>query len=289
MTGEYARLNEEEETFARTCRGDVSILTVDGELKAHSVFLIHRCHYFKMMLSTNSNKERAEWREASSKVVDLTSIDGGMSVVWPLLVFIYTGKLSRPIESNVLAELAMVADRFLLTKLKEMSLIRLGQQVTLSNALQLLQISSILDCGRLRKTTITFITLNLDKFLRTNLLNEFLEYTGASSEKSRILSEIQTSFEKMCQKNNSINIFYTQDRKNYIEDFLRNISTNTKPKTEKKLQKTVEKQDLPIQSEPKIIPPIQIPTNNQTTVPQQSKKEKNHKKNNTYMIQNLKN
>jgi len=198
------------------------------------------------------------------------------SVVWPLLVFIYTGKLGHPIESNVLAELAMVADRFLLTKLKEMSLIRLGQQVTISNALQLLQISSILDCDRLRKTTITFIALNLDKFLRTNLLNEFLENTGVSSEKSRILSEIQTSFEKMCQKNISINVFYTQDRKNYIEDFLRNISTttSTKPKTDKKLQKTVEKQDLPIQSEPKISPPIQIPINNHPTVPQQSEKEK---------------
>jgi len=68
-----------------------------------------------------------------------------------------------------------------------MCLSQLGQQVSLLNAIQLLEIALLLDCEILCWTTLTFIMLNVDRFLQTNLLHSFC----VEKESDAIMGDVQ--------------------------------------------------------------------------------------------------
>ena len=60
------------------------------------------------------------WREASTKEVHLEDIQNGAHVIPAFLIYLYTDQLIPDLNPNCLAELCVLADQFLVVRLRQL-------------------------------------------------------------------------------------------------------------------------------------------------------------------------
>eukprot|EP01120_Amphizonella_sp_Union-15-10_P009475 TRINITY_DN3591_c0_g1_i1.p1 TRINITY_DN3591_c0_g1~~TRINITY_DN3591_c0_g1_i1.p1 ORF type:complete len:554 (-),score=106.73 TRINITY_DN3591_c0_g1_i1:56-1717(-) len=136
---------------------DVEFKLVDGTIVAgHKAILTARCDYFKTVFA-------GVFMESDQKLIPIFEISSNLFL--DLLNYIYTNLVS--FDADVVVDLLMAADRFLLEDLKERIEKDLEQVRQLDNVVDLLLISEQASSPRLKRSCIDLIVQNLDAFKST--------------------------------------------------------------------------------------------------------------------------
>ena len=143
---------------------DVTIETEEGkEVMAHRCILVARSEYFAGMFSSG-------WAEATSFLkLPIPTI-----IVEAILDFLYKDDCMAIIKSEDLdfvCNVLVVADQFLLTRLKEICECQLSKLLSLKNAAELLQFASSYLAVQLQESCMQFICLNLPAMLEGQCLD----------------------------------------------------------------------------------------------------------------------
>lgn len=130
---------------------DFTIESADGaKFRIHKVILAAHSEVFKAMLK----EETAESQNSYVKLVDVSEED-----LRGMLEYIYTGTV-KDVENMNFANLLMLADRYNLQGLIELSQYALSEQLGLDNALDILVISDMYDSDFLKNEALKFIKSN---------------------------------------------------------------------------------------------------------------------------------
>ena len=142
---------------------DVTIICEDKEeVFAHKCVLVSRSEYFFSMFSSG-------WSESSAQL----SLPLPASTVQTVLDYLYTDESVRVQKSEDLefvCNILVVADQFLLSRLKQICESQLTKLLTLKNVTELLQFSVNFLADQLERTTMQFICLNLPAILESRSL-----------------------------------------------------------------------------------------------------------------------
>ncbi|XP_065208019.1 protein roadkill-like [Planococcus citri] len=158
---------------------DIKLLSNDGKVfEAHRMILSARSSVFAAMF-THQKKENAQ------NEVNIDDMNG--EVVEDLLKYIYTDK---PEKLQLLAkELFVAADKYDLKRLKTMSEDVLIENLSISNAIEILHFSQLHNATRLKTEVVKFITT------KTNA-EVFETEAWESLEQTNLLKEICKAFAK---------------------------------------------------------------------------------------------
>ena len=143
---------------------DITIETEDGkEVMAHRCILVARSEYFAGMFSSG-------WAEATS----FLKLPIPTNIVEAILDFLYKDHCMAVVKSEDLefvCNVLVVADQFLLTRLKEICECQLSKLLSLKNAAELLQFASSYLADQLKESCMQFICLNLPAMLEDQCLD----------------------------------------------------------------------------------------------------------------------
>ena len=146
---------------------DVTIVCDEGEeVFAHKCVLVSRSEYFFSMFCSG-------WSESSAQL----SLPLPAATVQTVIDFLYTDESVRVEKSEDLeyvCNILVVADQFLLCRLKQICESQLTKLLTLKNVTELLQFSVNFLAEQLERSTMQFICLNLPAILENRSL-ELLE------------------------------------------------------------------------------------------------------------------
>jgi len=143
---------------------DVTIETEEGnEVMAHRCILVARSEYFAGMFSSG-------WAEATS----FLKLPIPATIVEAILDFLYKDDCMAVVKSEDLdfvCNVLVVADQFLLIRLKEICECQLSKLLSLKNAAELLQFASSYLAVQLQDSCMQFICLNLPAMLEGQCLD----------------------------------------------------------------------------------------------------------------------
>merc|ERR1719234_124752 len=143
---------------------DVTIETEEGkEVMAHRCILVARSEYFAGMFSSG-------WAEATS----FLKLPIPTTIVEAILDFLYKDDCMAVVKSEDLefvCNVLVVADQFLLIRLKEICECQLSKLLSLKNAAELLQFASSYLAVQLQDSCMQFICLNLPALLEGQCLD----------------------------------------------------------------------------------------------------------------------
>ncbi|KAM9666121.1 inhibitor of Bruton tyrosine kinase isoform 4-T4 [Trichechus inunguis] len=161
-TGNKPKLNQKKCSFL--C--DVTMKSVDGkEFPCHKCVLCARLEYFHSMLSSS-------WIEASSCAALEMPIHSDILQV--ILDYLYTDEAVVIKESqnvDFICSVLVVADQFLITRLKEICEVALTEKLTLKNAAMLLEFAAMYNAEQLKLSCLQFIGLNMAALLEARSLD----------------------------------------------------------------------------------------------------------------------
>ena len=158
--------NSKDLKFFRSKFNDLSDITIvcenGGKIDAHKIVLVARLEYFRAMLGSS-------WLETSGSV----SIQVPVNLMEIIIEYLYTDDCLIIRQSNdidLLTQVMVVADQFLIERLKEICEVRLAQLVSLKNVSELFCFATSLNANQLKKFTMQFICLNLGALVECNSL-----------------------------------------------------------------------------------------------------------------------
>ncbi|KAM9723342.1 inhibitor of Bruton tyrosine kinase [Menidia menidia] len=145
---------------------DVTLKSDDGkEFPCHKSILCARLEYFNSMLGN-------PWIEATS--CSALELPTSSEILQVILEYIYTDESPTVKESlNVefVCSVLVVADQLLITRLKEMCEVVITANLTLKNAAELLEFSTMYNAGQLKLSCLQFIVLNMAALLESKALD----------------------------------------------------------------------------------------------------------------------
>lgn len=148
--------------FADPIGSDFVIESADGaKFHIHRVILAAHSEVFKAMLKG----ETAESQNSYVKLIDVSGED-----LRYMLEYIYTGTV-KDIENTNFASLLMLADRYNLKGLWELSEYALSEHMTVDNALDILVVADMYDSDFLKYEAMKFVKENKD-ILKSSLFSE---------------------------------------------------------------------------------------------------------------------
>ncbi|XP_059059647.1 inhibitor of Bruton tyrosine kinase [Achroia grisella] len=139
-------------------------------IAAHRCILAARLDYFHGMFMHS-------WSE--SKLLSQVSLPINDAVLLPVIDFLYTDTCPEIMNSDsidFICSMLIVADQFLITRLREMCEIALANLITLKNCSELCQFAHTYNATQLKQSCMEFISLNLCNILENRVL-EHLEDT----------------------------------------------------------------------------------------------------------------
>ncbi|XP_006873336.1 PREDICTED: inhibitor of Bruton tyrosine kinase isoform X3 [Chrysochloris asiatica] len=161
-TGNKPKLSQKKCSFL--C--DVTMKSVDGkEFPCHKCVLCARLEYFHSMLSSS-------WIEASSCAALEMPIHS--DVLQVILDYLYTDEAVVIKESqnvDFICSVLVVADQFLITRLKEICEVALTEKLTLKNAAMLLEFAAMYNAQQLKLSCLQFMGLNMAALLEARSLD----------------------------------------------------------------------------------------------------------------------
>ena len=134
----------------------------EREVPAHKCVLVARSDYFAGMFSSC-------WSEASSCL----SLPLPCPVVEAMLEFLYRDdcrQITGSEDLDFVCNILVVADQFLLARLKQLAEVQLTKMLTLKNAAELLQLSCTYLASQLKESAMQFICINLPALLEAHAL-----------------------------------------------------------------------------------------------------------------------
>lgn len=141
---------------------DFTIESANGDkIKVHKALLTAHSEVFKAMLK----EDTAESQNSYVKMVDVSTED-----LHCILEFIYTGTVAN-VDSCNFFNLLMLADRYNLIGLRELSQYALSQQLCLDNALEVLVVADMYNANTLKTAALKFIKQNVS-VLQTSTFKE---------------------------------------------------------------------------------------------------------------------
>ncbi|XP_071955936.1 inhibitor of Bruton tyrosine kinase-like [Antedon mediterranea] len=145
---------------------DVSLEAEDGTtFRCHKSVLVARLEYFHSMLASG-------WIETSSKTaLKLPMPSKALSII---LDYLYTDEAARLRDCHdieFLCNLLTVVDQLLITRLKELCEVAITNLISLKNAAELLEFSTIYQADQLKRTCQQFISLNLSVMIESQALD----------------------------------------------------------------------------------------------------------------------
>ncbi|XP_037699224.1 inhibitor of Bruton tyrosine kinase isoform X2 [Choloepus didactylus] len=161
-TGNKPKLNQKKCSFL--C--DVTMKSLDGkEFPCHKCVLCARLAYFRSMLSSS-------WIEASScAALEMPIRSDTLQVI---LDYLYTDEAVVIKDSqnvDFICSVLVVADQFLITRLKEICEVALTEKLTLKNAAMLLEFAAMYNAEQLKLSCLQFIGLNMAALLEARSLD----------------------------------------------------------------------------------------------------------------------
>lgn len=142
---------------------DVTIICDgDHEIYAHKCILVARSEYFFSMFSSS-------WTESSSQL----NLPLDAAIVQNVIEYLYTddcSKVTKTEDLELVCNVLVVADQFLLTRLKQICECQLTRMLTLKNVAEMLQFSVYYMSEQLQQSTMQFICLNLPALLENKTL-----------------------------------------------------------------------------------------------------------------------
>ena len=144
--------------FDRKLFVDVTIKSRDKEFKAHKAVLASQSPVFKAMLS----------KKKGSSVVDISEADP--KVVSEMLSYLYTGR--APNLDTMTRELLLLASKYEISYLLEMTQKKLKSDINASNVVELLIFATTHDTPSLKKACLTYISLHSAEVMRTSDWNK---------------------------------------------------------------------------------------------------------------------
>ncbi|XP_033126307.1 inhibitor of Bruton tyrosine kinase-like isoform X2 [Anneissia japonica] len=143
------------------------ILEAEGgtTFRCHKCILVARLEYFNSMLAS-------DWIETSSKTaLKLPMPSEALRVILDYLYTDEAAKLRDCHDIEFLCNLLTVADQLLITRLKELCEVAITSLISLKNAAELLEFSSVYQADQLMKTCQQFICLNLPVMIESQALD----------------------------------------------------------------------------------------------------------------------
>jgi len=142
---------------------DVTIVCEgDQEIYAHKCILVSRSEYFFSMFSSS-------WTESSSQLnLPLDAV-----IVQNVIDYLYTddcSKVTKTEDMELVCNVLVVADQFLLTRLKQICECQLTRMLSLKNVAEMLQFSVYYMSEQLQQSSMQFICLNLPALLENKTL-----------------------------------------------------------------------------------------------------------------------
>ena len=142
---------------------DVTIICEEGsELYAHKCVLVSRSEYFSSMFCSG-------WSESSAEL----TLPLPSTTVQTVLDYLYTDqsvKVEKSEDLEFVCNILVVADQFLLNRLKQICESQLTRLLTLKNVTELFQFSVNFMAAQLEQSTMQFICLNLPAILESKAL-----------------------------------------------------------------------------------------------------------------------
>ncbi|XP_075410954.1 inhibitor of Bruton tyrosine kinase isoform X2 [Tenrec ecaudatus] len=161
-TGNKPKLSQKKCSFLY----DVTMKSLDGkEFSCHKCVLCARLEYFHSMLSSS-------WIEASSCAALAMPIHSAILKV--ILDYLYSDEAVLIKESqdvDFICNVLVVADQFLITRLKEICEVALTENLTLKNAAMLLEFAAMYNAEQLKLSCLQFIGLNMAALLEARSLD----------------------------------------------------------------------------------------------------------------------
>lgn len=155
---------------------DVTIICDDEkEIYAHKCILTSRSEYFFSMFSSG-------WTESCSSL----SLPLPVNTVQTVVDYLYRDESSQVVKSEDLefiCNILVVADQFLLSRLKQICECQLTKLLTLKNVAEVLQFSFNYSAGQLQNSAMQFICLNLPALLENKTLEILDEEVFSSLDK----------------------------------------------------------------------------------------------------------
>lgn len=141
---------------------DFTVESEDGvQYKVHKGILCARSDVFKAMLKS----ETAESQQNCVKLMDASAED-----IHSMLEFIYSGTI-KDMDNVNFSTVLMLADRYNLPGLHQLSTLALSRQINLENALEILVLSDLYGSETLKHNAMKFIKSNRD-VLESQTFNE---------------------------------------------------------------------------------------------------------------------
>jgi ankyrin repeat/BTB/POZ domain-containing protein 1 len=170
-------------------------LVVEGySFFCHKIFLHYRSDYFRTLFSSgfleaNSLRDSAEQHISDCPVIRLSETRS--EIMGYLLEFIYSNNISRleEFEEETLLEIFYAADMYLIPQLQTTVGFYLIRFIRLDNALSYWSLAVDFDLKRLEKSSMEFIALNLQEFLKEK---EFLEIVSQSASEIQNRQEVDS-------------------------------------------------------------------------------------------------
>ncbi|GFY53971.1 inhibitor of Bruton tyrosine kinase [Trichonephila inaurata madagascariensis] len=144
---------------------DVNLISSNGTtFGCHKCILAARLDYFHSMLGTC-------WAE-NSQLSNL-SLPISSEIMEILIEYLYTDEANKLFDSDnieFLCHILMISDQLLVPRLKEFCEMALIKQLSLKNAAELLELSSIYNSEQLKKSCMQFICINLPAVIESKIL-----------------------------------------------------------------------------------------------------------------------
>uniref|UniRef100_A0A7N6B5X9 BTB domain-containing protein n=1 Tax=Anabas testudineus TaxID=64144 RepID=A0A7N6B5X9_ANATE len=142
---------------------DVTLKSEDGkEFPCHKSVLCARLEYFNSMLGNH-------WIEATSCTA--LEMPTSSEILQVILEYIYTDEsptIKESLNVEFVCNVLVVADQLLITRLKEMCEVVITENLTLKNAAELLEFSTMYNAEQLKLSCLQFIVLNMSALLESN-------------------------------------------------------------------------------------------------------------------------
>lgn len=145
---------------------DVTLKSEDGkEFPCHKSVLCARLEYFHSMLGN-------PWIEATS--CSALEMPTSSEILQAILEYIYTDEsptIKESLNVEFVCNVLVVADQLLITRLKEMCEVIITENLTLKNAAELLEFSTMYNAEQLKLSCLQFIVINMAALLESKALD----------------------------------------------------------------------------------------------------------------------
>ena len=151
-------------------QGDVIFLVAEKRLRVNAKILSVRSDYFKTMFSLS-------WRESSKGEVAIQ--DTTYESFYAVIMFLVTGRLEVRKYSDIVPDILILADRFLIATLRDFCVDYLAKRRSRRTALDYLSLADTYGFQDLRDVYVKFVAKNVEAFRRderfANLDSQLLE------------------------------------------------------------------------------------------------------------------